>query len=162
MFFRDVVARLVRDGFMQIWVKLFADGFDRLQSIFGQKILELFEDETHSGIDRRLLPSTLCRFQPKLEIVDDGDELLEQALVRVVDRLLLVARAALFVILEVGLTAHRQVAKTIEIGLQTGDRIVAVSLFRSGRPTRGRGCRSCLLLLLVGLTYSNSFPVFRI
>src|SRR5256885_1517004 len=133
MFFRHVVARLMCDGFMQVGIKPFANSFDRLQSILSQKILELFEDETHPGINRRLLAFTLCRFQPELEIVDDGDELPEQALVRVFDRLFLIARASLFVILEVGLTAHRQIAETIKIGLQTGDRIVAVSVCRGSR-----------------------------
>src|SRR5205807_3535619 len=56
--------------------------------------------------------------EPELEVIDDRDQLFEERAVGVFDRLVLLAGGAFFVILEVGLAAQSEIAKTIEIRLQ--------------------------------------------
>ncbi len=74
----NFVARFVRDCFVQIRIEFLADRIDRLQTIFGQKILELFEHQTHARIDWRFLAFASGGLQSELEIVDDRNEFFEQ------------------------------------------------------------------------------------
>src|SRR6266536_1703889 len=95
-----------------------------LQSILGQKIIELFQDERHSGINWRSFASASRGFEAELEIIDNGHESLQQRAVRVLDRVFLFACSALFVILEIGLAAQREIAKPVEVRLQHGHRVI--------------------------------------
>ena len=55
------VARLVRDRFVQVRIELLPVGIDRLESVFGEKIVQLFQDHAHSGKDRRVFAFTSAR-----------------------------------------------------------------------------------------------------
>src|SRR5256885_16856360 len=46
--FRKLLARFVRDRFMQIRIEFLGNRVDRLQSIFSQAIIELLENQTHA------------------------------------------------------------------------------------------------------------------
>ena len=147
MLLRNFVAWLVRDGFVQIGIEFLPDRFDRLQTMIGEKIVELFQDQAHTGIDRRLLAFAARGFEAELEVVDDRDKFLEQPRVGELDPLFFFAGATLFVILEVGLAAERQIPKAIEIGLHTRHGIIAV--FSRSR----RRCRSCGRVGIVGFLH---------
>ena len=114
----ELFARLMRDRFVQVRIELLAGRVDRLESVFGQKIHQLFQDHAHAGKHGRVLAFAPGRFEAELEVIDDGDEPLEERAVGVLDRFLFLARGAFLVILEVGLAAQRQIAKAVEIGLQ--------------------------------------------
>src|SRR5207244_4354159 len=108
------------------------------------------------------------RFQPELEIIHNRDEPLEQILVCVLDRVVFLSRAPLLVILKVGLAAHGEVAKPIEIGLQTSHWIFGLGLVnrRRDRGRRfGRRCRSFLWVVgfirVFEFGYRNLFHVLR-
>src|SRR6266513_2077125 len=68
--FENLIARLMCNCFMQVWIKLFALGLDRLQPIFRQQIVKLFLDENHSGIDWGLLALLFCGCETKFEVID--------------------------------------------------------------------------------------------
>ena len=57
--------------FVQVRIKLFAFGFDRLQSVFRKQIVQLFLNQNHSGIDRRFLRLRFCSCQTKLKIIEN-------------------------------------------------------------------------------------------
>src|ERR1700732_1700380 len=147
---------------MQIRIEFPGDGVDRLQSIFSQEIVELFENQTHARIDGRAFAFAARGGKAKLKIIDNCDEPLEQRSVGVLDRFFLFACVTLFVILEVGLAAQRQVAKAIKIGLQTGHRILGPGLLyirRSRAAQFGRRCRS--LSCVVRSVFGNLSHVLR-
>src|SRR5207244_5235235 len=96
--------------------------------------------------------------KPELEIVGDGDQPLEQVAIGIFDGFVFLAGASLLVVLEIGLTAHGQIAEAIEISLQTGNFIFGFRFFgwRSNRRLVGnRSCRSSPLLL--GLAQLGAF-----
>src|SRR2546423_9354503 len=102
------------DRLMQIGIEFFADRFDRLQTVFSEKILKLLEDKAHPGINRRLFAFAASGFQSELEMVDNRNQFFEQALVRIFDRIFLFASGSFLVIFKVRLSSHREVAKTVE------------------------------------------------
>ena len=89
-------------------------------AVLGQEIGELFQDHAHAGKNRRCSRLRRARrTRPSSKLSTIGNEPLEQRAVGVLDRVLFLARGAFFVILEIGLAAQREIAKAIEIGLQT-------------------------------------------
>ena len=104
---------------MQVRIEFSPGRVDRLETAVREKIHELLEHHAHSGKDRRLLAFGARGFQTELEVIDDGDQFLEQRAVGVFDRFLFFAGSALFVILEVGLASEREIAEPIEVRLQT-------------------------------------------
>src|SRR5207244_8969524 len=77
------------------------------------------------------------------------------------DGFVFLAGASLLVVLEIGLTAHGQIAEAIEIGLQPGNFIFGFRFFgwRSNRRLVGnRSCRSSPPLL--GLAQLGAFVLF--
>src|SRR6266571_1411537 len=177
--FGSVAARLMCDRFVQIRVEFLPHGVDRPKTIIGEKLIQLFEDKIHPGIDGRVFALLAHGVQTKLEVIDDGDESLEERAVRVFDGFLLLTSAPLFVILEIGLTPERQIAEPVKVGLQTGHRVFGFGLRSCGRggrlllrDCRAFSCRCCvwvrrggLLLLfplLAGFGDRNFFHVFRI
>src|SRR5207249_5759885 len=69
--FGKLIARLMRNRLVQVWIESFAFRLDWLQSILGQEIVELFENESHSGINRRLFAFSFGSFQTKLKIINN-------------------------------------------------------------------------------------------
>ena len=115
-----------RDRFVQIRVELLADRCNRLQSIVRQKIVQLFQHHLHARKNRRLFALAAGGGEAEFEVVDDGHKSIEQRAVRILDRLFLFARGSFFIIIEVRLTAEREIAEAIEIRLQTGNRIIVL------------------------------------
>ena len=122
----------MRNRFVQIRIKFFSLCFNCLQSIFGEEIIELFQHESHPGINRRLFAFASRGFQTKLEIVDDRHQPLQQRSVRIFTRFFFFAGTALFIIFKVGLAAQCKIAKAVEISLQTGHRILCFASLRLG------------------------------
>ena len=69
-------------------------------------------------------PSARAAERPSSKLSTIAKQPLEQRAVGVLDRLFFLARGALLVILEIGLAAQGEIAKAIEIRLQTCRRIV--------------------------------------
>ncbi len=120
----------MRDRLVQVRIEFLSLCLDWLQSIFGEEIVELFQYESHPGINGRLFAFPFRCLETKLKIVHNRHQPLEQRAVGVFDRLFFFARRALFVILEVGLASQREVAKPIEVGLQASRRILHFTLLR--------------------------------
>src|SRR5581483_4657824 len=129
---RNFIARLVGDRFMQIWIEFFANGLNRLQAAVDQQVLKLFQDQTHPGINRRVLPFRASRFKTELKVIHDGNQFFEQILVGVLDRVLFFPGGTFLEIFEIGLASHGQIAKAVDVGLQTGNRLVRIG-WRRGR-----------------------------
>ncbi len=129
----------MRDRFVQIRVELLPLGVDRLEAVVGEEIRQLFQDHAHAGVDRRSRAFALRGGKAEFEVVNDRDEALEEGAVGVFDRLFLLAGGALLVVIEIGLTAQREVAETIEISLQAGGRIVVAVRAIRFRGDRDRG-----------------------
>src|SRR5690348_6356114 len=152
MFFGNVGIRLMCDRLVEIGVELLTDGLNGLQTILRQKILELFEDKAHSGIDWRALSFAPCSFQSQLEVIDNRNQFFEQTLIRVFDRFIFFASTALLVIIKVRLAPHRQITEPVKIGLHAGEFVLGVGLF-------GRRAVASLLAIF---SYRNFFHVFLI
>ena len=78
-------------------------------------------DEPHSVLDRRLFVLA-DRVERALEVVEDRQELLHQALVRMRDVLLALARCTLLVIVEVGCDTQQAVFELRHGGVNSGVR----------------------------------------
>ena len=65
------LARLMGDRFVLVRIKLFAFVFDLLQSVLLKQFVQLFLNENHSGINRRLFALRFCGRQTKLKIVEN-------------------------------------------------------------------------------------------
>src|SRR5437870_13905364 len=89
--FGNLITRIMCNCFMHVWIKLFARGLDRVQSMCGPQVVKLFLVEYHSGIDRRLFALFLCSRGTKLKIMYKCHCPLEQRAVGVLHRLLLLA-----------------------------------------------------------------------
>ena len=109
---------------MQIGVKLVAYGVNRPKAILGQKIAQLFPNHAHARKDGGIFPFIAGSGKPQLKIIDNRHEPLEQGTVRIFDGIIALTRGALFVILEICLGPQCQIAKTIQIGLQTNNWII--------------------------------------
>src|SRR5205809_5158090 len=72
-----LVARLMSNRFVQVWIECFAFRLYRLQPVFREQIVKLFLDENHSGINRGLVALLSCGSQTKLEVIDNCYQLLE-------------------------------------------------------------------------------------
>ena len=59
----------MRNCFVQVRIEHFPFGLDWLQPIFREQIVQLFLDENHSGINRRLLALFFRSCEAKLEVV---------------------------------------------------------------------------------------------
>src|SRR4051812_48992247 len=119
MVFRNGLAPLVTDRFVEVRIERLAFGFDRLETVVSQKVVELLQHHGHAGVNRRVFAFSLCGRETELEVVDDRDQALKQRAVRVLDRFLFFALTTLFVIFEVGLTAQREIAEAVEVSLET-------------------------------------------
>ena len=125
---------------MQVGIELLTDRIDRLQVVLRQKVLQLFEHQCHSREDRRLFAFAAGSFQSELKVIDNCDQAFEQILVRVLNRFLFLASASLLIVFEIGLAAHSQIAKSIQISLHADHFVLLVCL----RWRRSRRCRSLL------------------
>src|SRR5437762_13968670 len=96
--FRKLLVWFMRNRFVRIWFEFFSLSFNCLQTIFSEEIVELFQHESHPGINRRLFAFASRGFQTKLEIVDDRYQPLQQGSVRIFNRVFFFASTALFII----------------------------------------------------------------
>src|SRR5215469_5640990 len=69
--FGKLLAWLMSDCFMQVWVERFPLGLDGLQSTLSQQIIELLLDKNHSGINGRVCALLSCCCETKLKIVNN-------------------------------------------------------------------------------------------
>ena len=108
-------------------------------------------------------PSPRAAERPSSKLSTIGNQPLEERAVGVFDRLLFLARSALLVILEIGLAAQGQIAKPIEIRLQTAigsvDRRTAIGS-GGARPRSAPGLPGCRSVLGV-FGYWNFSHVLR-
>ncbi len=63
---------------MEVRIEFLADGFDRLQAVISEEIIQLFGDEIHPGENRRILAFRFGRGQTELEVIDDREQSLEE------------------------------------------------------------------------------------
>ena len=68
----------MRNRFVQIWIEFFSLGFDCLQSIFCKEIAELFQNQSHPGINWRLFAFVPSGFQTEFEVIDDRHQPFQQ------------------------------------------------------------------------------------
>src|SRR6266487_7098319 len=64
--FGNLIARLMRNRFVQVWIEGLSLCFDGLQSVFGQEIAELFQYDSHPGINGRLFAFPFRGYQTEL------------------------------------------------------------------------------------------------
>src|SRR2546423_3205431 len=143
----------MRDCFVQVRIEFLAGRVDWLKAALGEKIHELFKDHAHPGKDGRLLALGPRGVETELEVVDNSDQFFEERAVGVLDRFVLLPRRSFFVILEVRLTSKREIAKPIEVRLQTLEIVLRLRGFR--------GLNSRIFLLRVWFSYRNFFHVLR-
>ena len=125
---RALLARLVRDGFVQIRIELLTLGVDRLRGRCrpGNRSAVSGPCSSRHKIGE-FSPSLFAAARPSSKLSTIGNQALEERAVGVLDRVLFFAGGAFFVSFEVGLAAQGEIAKTVEIGLQAGGRIVVAS-----------------------------------
>ena len=157
--FRNFVARLVRDRFVQIRIEFCPSASIGCRPLSVRKSSSCFRTMLMPEKIGDFSPSPRAAARPSSKLSTIGNEPLEQRAVGVFDRVLFLARSALLVIFEIGLAAQCQIAKTVEIGLQTGHRIVAVDLL-GRRHWLGLRAGDCLSVCVV-FGYWNFSHVLR-
>ena len=91
-------------------------GVDLDEAFLGKRVPELAVNESDALLELRLLV-LLGRLEGALEVVEDGQELLDETLVGARDQALLVARGPLAVVLEVSGEALEVVQVLVPLGL---------------------------------------------
>jgi hypothetical protein len=90
------------------------------EALAGERLHELAVDEPHAFLELRLF--VLCRrLERALEVVEHGQELLDEPLVGTRDQTLLVARNPLAVVLEVGRDALEIVQILVALAFDVGE-----------------------------------------
>src|SRR4051812_5001335 len=151
----------MRDRFVQIRIERLTDGIDWLQALTDQEIAELFLNESHAGIDRRRFALFACRAKTKVEIVDDRHQLFEQRRVGILDRVVLFAGTTLFVVLEIGLRAQSEIAKSIEVRLHAGHWIFVIDIRGACKGSRRLSCNGGSVIWNFVVSHRNFFHVLR-
>ena len=101
---------------MDVWVEL-ALGLDLGQALARQRLGQGAMHEPNAVLELRLLVLLGSAERP-LEVVEDGQELLDQPLVGARDQALLIARRPLAVVVELGLDALERVDQLLVLGPQ--------------------------------------------
>ena len=103
----DVGAEFLGHGVVLVRIKGFTFGLDFFEAVVFQKILKLFLDHRHSLKDRGGVGGGLCGVKAEFEIIDDGEESLEQAIVGIADGFLFFTQGTLAEIIEISAGAER-------------------------------------------------------
>ena len=121
---------------MEVRVELASDG-DFLDALVEEKFGELFANHVHADVDHRggVLRGGL---HAHLEVVDDREQVFEQALVRIADRLLAFAGGALAEIIHFGGGAEGKLLPFCRLGLKLLPRIQFHGWFGGGFRGFGR------------------------
>src|SRR5438552_19073352 len=76
------LARVVCNRFVQVRIKFFSFRLARLQAVYAQYIVKVFQDERDSGVNRRVVAVAVGRFETALKIADNDHQSLERRAVR--------------------------------------------------------------------------------
>ena len=110
------LGRLREQRLVDVWVEL-ALGLDLGQALARQRLGQGAMHEPNAVLELRLLVLLGSAERP-LEVVEDGQELLDQPLVGARDQALLIARRPLAVVVELGLDALERVDQLLVLGPQ--------------------------------------------
>lgn len=109
---------LMGDGFLPVGVEGFAGGVEFFEAGFEERGFELAVNHAHAGLER--VAGAGLRVvrggHGHVEVVEDGDEFVEEAAVGVADVFLPVAGGALLEVLEVGSLAEEAVPVFVGLG----------------------------------------------
>ena len=102
-----------------------AVGVDLHEALAAERVAERPVDEANALLERGLVVLGR-RLQRPFQVVEHGQELADEPLVRACDEALLVARDALLVVVEVGGDALEVGETLVPLGLQLGDPLLEV------------------------------------
>ena len=107
---------------------------DFLEAVVFQKILKLFLDHRHSLKDRGGVGGRFGGVEAELEIIDDGEESLEQAIVGIADGFLFFTQGTLAEIIEISAGAEGEVFELGGLGFEVhlGDFSFLTRVIRCG------------------------------
>ena len=116
VFEREVRALLVPHGLVQVRVERLPTGAERLQSLLGQRVLEQLPRHPHALGEALPLSGPLAQVERTVEVVDDREQVLQDAFQAEADHLVPLALGPLARVVQVRRGAECALALLVDLG----------------------------------------------